>query len=43
MGQVTYYMLYSNFFYTQKASAFAPQNNSYHVRDNTDTFFLCLL
>ena len=35
-----FYMLNNNFSYTQLASAFVPQEDSYYVHDDTDAFFL---
>ena len=33
-------VLYSSFFYTQIASAFGPQKDSYYVHYDTETLFL---
>ena len=37
---VAYYMLYNNSFYTQLASFFVPQKDSYCVHDDTEDFCL---
>ena len=38
-----YYILYSNFFYTQLASAVVSQKDLYYVCCNTDAFTFCIL